>query len=197
MTRKFAITALTIGLILLPSIAVAETVSTLTLDSFSFVSFGDNEEVYLPAGSTIVFRFGDANSDGSVPFTIDPQGVSFAPAALPQSAGSLQYTMPTSTTGIMRITAAGRQIDFNARIRATITGTNSNGSFEYYMPFTTEIATATDLPKTVQLSIEGLRLVEGTWYLQLVGATTNKEHAFPEPGAAVYTLLSGTFDQIP
>jgi hypothetical protein len=30
-----------------------------------------------------------------------------------------------------------------------------------------------------------------------VGATTNQENAFPEPGAAVYTVLSGSFDRVP
>ena len=45
--------------------------------------------------------------------------------------------------------------------------------------------------------MNGLNLVDGVWYGQIVGATTNKENAFPEPGAAVYTVLSGSFDQVP
>ena len=32
---------------------------------------------------------------------------------------------------------------------------------------------------------------------QLVGATVNKQNAFPKPGTAVYTVLSGQFDQLP
>jgi len=42
-----------------------------------------------------------------------------------------------------------------------------------------------------------MRVVEGAWYGQIVGATTNRENAFPEPGAAVYTVLSGIFDRLP
>jgi hypothetical protein len=42
-----------------------------------------------------------------------------------------------------------------------------------------------------------MRLVEGARYGQIVGATTNKDNAFPEPGAAVYTVLSGSFDRVP
>jgi hypothetical protein len=42
-----------------------------------------------------------------------------------------------------------------------------------------------------------MRLVDGVWYGQLVGATTNQANAFPEPGTAVYTVLSGRFDRIP
>lgn len=196
LSRRFVLAVLFVSMIH-PLTATAETISTLTLDSFSFVSFGDIEEVYLPSGSTIVFRFGNPNPDGSVPFTIDPQGVSIGPAALPQGPGTLQYSMPTSTTGLMQTTSNGRRIDFNAKVRATISGATSNGSYDYTLPFTTEVATATDLPQTVQLTVQGLRLVEGVWYLQLVGATTNKEHAFPQPGTAVYTILSGAFDQIP
>lgn len=194
--RRFVLAVLLVSVIH-PLTATAETISTLTLDSFSFVSFGEIEEIYLPAGSTIVFRFGDPNPDGSVPFTIDPQGVTIAPVALPQGAGTLQYSIPTAATGLMQTTSDGRRIEFIAKVRATITGGADDGSYEYTLPFTTEVATATDLPRTVQLTIEGLRMIEGVWYLQLVGATTNKEHAFPQPGTAVYTVLSGTFDQIP
>jgi hypothetical protein len=42
-----------------------------------------------------------------------------------------------------------------------------------------------------------MRLVDGVWYAQIVGATTNKENAYPAPGAAVYTVLSGRFDRVP
>lgn len=43
----------------------------------------------------------------------------------------------------------------------------------------------------------GARVGEGAWYTQIVGAATNRATAFPEPGAAVYTVLSGSFDQMP
>jgi hypothetical protein len=37
----------------------------------------------------------------------------------------------------------------------------------------------------------------GNGYVQIVGTVTNREQAFPEPGTAVHTLLSGTFDRMP
>jgi hypothetical protein len=42
-----------------------------------------------------------------------------------------------------------------------------------------------------------MRLVESARYVQLVGATSNKPDAFPEPGTAVTAVLSGTFDRLP
>jgi hypothetical protein len=42
-----------------------------------------------------------------------------------------------------------------------------------------------------------MRLIDGVWYVQLGGATTNRENAIPAPGTAVYTVLSGQFDQMP
>jgi hypothetical protein len=42
-----------------------------------------------------------------------------------------------------------------------------------------------------------MRLVDSARYAQIVGATTNEENAFPAPGAAVYTVLSGSFDRVP
>ena len=65
------------------------------------------------------------------------------------------------------------------------------------MPFTTETVAATNVPGDLVVEVTGLRLVESVWYVQLVGAVTNKENAFPEPGTWVYTVLSGTFDQLP
>jgi hypothetical protein len=33
--------------------------------------------------------------------------------------------------------------------------------------------------------------------MQLVGAATNRDSAYPGPGAAVYTVLSGALDRMP
>jgi hypothetical protein len=76
-------------------------------------------------------------------------------------------------------------------VRATLDRGGDSGSFDYAIPFTTEGAAATNRPRTETLEVSGMRLVEGAWYGQIVGATTNKDDAFPEPGAAVYTVLSG------
>ena len=60
-----------------------------------------------------------------------------------------------------------------------------------------ETASASNAQRTDSVAVTGMRLVDGVCYAQIVGATTNKENAYPEPGAAVYTVLSGTFDQVP
>jgi hypothetical protein len=72
-----------------------------------------------------------------------------------------------------------------------------SGSYNYAIPFTTDGASAADRTGSETLQVSGMRVVEGAWYAQIVGATTNKENAFPNPGAAVYTVLSGSFDQVP
>ena len=82
-------------------------------------------------------------------------------------------------------------------MRATLDRGADSGSFDYAIPFTTEGTAASNRPATETLQVSGMRLVEGAWYGQIVGATTNRENAFPEPGAAVYTVLSWSFDRVP
>ena len=190
------IAALLLGL-LLAAPAGAQSVGTFTLDGLSFISFGDDQILYLPAGSTLKFNFGAPQPDGSASFTIAPSDVSIGDVSLP-SGGVLRYAMASTATGTIETTAEGREIQFTGEVRATLdTGSASDGSYDYSIPFTTETTAATNLPGTETLSVYGLRLVDGVWYGQIVGATTNKANAFPEPGAAVYTVLSGTFDQVP
>ena len=177
--------------------AASETVGTFTLDGLSFISFGDDQFLYLPAGSTLKFRFGTTQSDGSTPFTIEPSDVEIGDVSLP-SGGVLHYAMASTASGSIRPVADGRLIQFTGTVRATLdTGGAGDGSYNYVIPFTTEVTAATNIPGTKELSVYGMRLVEGVWYGQIVGATTNKGNAFPEPGAAVYTVLSGSFDQVP
>ncbi len=65
------------------------------------------------------------------------------------------------------------------------------------MPDTTETAAASDSLGQTTVQRLGVRLIDGVWYVQIVGATTNKVNAFPAPGTAVYSVLSGQFDQLP
>jgi hypothetical protein len=176
--------------------AAGETVGTFTLDSLSYVSFGDDEILYLPAGSTLRFRFGTTAADGSTPFTIEPADVSIGDVAVP-SGGVLRYGMAGPVSGAIRKTTEGVRIDFTATVRATLERRGDSGSFDYAIPFTTEGATASNRARTESLEVSGMRLVDGAWYGQIVGATTNRDNAFPEPGAAVYTELSGSFDRVP
>ena len=183
--------------LLLAASATGETVSTLTLDGLSFISFGDEEYLYLPAGSTLKLRFSAPQPDGSAAFTIAPSDVSIGDVSLP-GGGVLRYALVGTATGAMSVTPDGRKLSFTAVVRATLdTGSSTDGSFDYSIPFTTESTAASNAMGTEVLSVYGMRLVEGVWYGQIVGATTNKENAFPEPGTAVYSVLSGTFDQVP
>jgi len=174
-----------------------ETISTFSLDALSFISFGD-QQILLPAsGSSIKFRFGTPAPDGSIPFTIAPIDVLIPPIPLPSNAGTLQYSIGSTASGVLVPTSGGRKLQFTATVRATLSGSPRSGTFEYVIPFSTESASATNAEGTDAVSVTGMRLVNGVWYGQLVGATTNEINAFPEPGSAVYTVLSGQFDRMP
>ena len=176
--------------------ASEETVGTLTLDGLSFISFGDQEILPIPSGAKIRFRFGSPAPDGSVRFTIQPADVSIPPIS--SSSGTLEYGIGAPASGTLRPTEDGRVITFTAEINAKLVQSDGRtGTIVYTMPFSTESASATNLAKTDSVAVTGMRMVEGTRYVQLVGATVNKENAYPKPGTAVYTVLSGTFDRIP
>jgi hypothetical protein len=188
------------GAALLASAARAraeDTIGIFRLDALSFVSFGDQQFLFPATGSTIRFRFGNTNPDGSVPFTIDLGGVSIAPIPLPSGQGTLRYTLAAPAFGFLRPSETGRKLEFNAAIAATLEAPEGSGTYTYPIPFTTETAAASNAQHTDSVSVSGMRLVDGVWYAQIVGATTNKENAYPAPGSAVYTVLSGSFDQVP
>lgn len=188
----------TIAVMILPISATAQTIGTLTLDSLSFISFGDQQTISLPAGSTLEFQFRSPNATGSIPFTISPSGLSILPVDLPGDAGSLLYGLAGAAIGVVIPTNDGHIIQFNASVTATLQGQDGQtGTYTYSMPFTTETAVASDILGQTTVERTGVRLVEGIWYVQIVAATTNKENAFPAPGTAVYSVLSGQFDQLP
>jgi len=174
-----------------------EAIGTFQLDALSFISFGDQQFLLPASGSTIRFRFGTPNEDGSVPFKIQPGDVSIAPIPLPSGQGTLKYSLVATAFGFMRPAGEGRRIEFNAAVAATLDAPEGSGSYTYAVPFTTETAAASNVQHTDSVAVTGMRLVNGVWYAQIVGATTNQENAFPEPGAAVYTVLSGSFDRVP
>jgi hypothetical protein len=197
--RWIGLTATLFAALAIAQVASAEdTVSTLTLDGLSFVSFGDERVFALPSGSTIRFQFSPPAADGSRSFSIPPDGVSIAPIELGGDEGTLRYSLATLAAGSMRATAeGGRRMDFTASVNATRATAEGEGSYSYTVPFTTESVEARSLSGDVEIEVQGLRLVEGVWYVQLVGGVSNRADAVPEAGAAVYTVLSGTFDQIP
>lgn len=196
MMRTFV--AILVACLGISTVSNAQTTSTLSLDGSSFVSFGNQEIFSIPLGSSIVFEFGSPNAEGEVPFTIQPSGVTIP--AIPMGTGDneLRYTLSSSTTGVMTPTPTGRRINFTAPLRATIVSPDgTSGYYDYSIPITTETAEAQDIAGALQIEITGLRLLDSIWYCQLVGGTTNRENAFPEPGTAVYAVLNGTFDQVP
>lgn len=189
-----------IGIALIALLAAAPAYSnstgTLTLDMLSFISFQDNELLLLPPGSTLKFSFSAANAEGDIPFTIAPADVSIADVSIPGSTRNLVYGLAAPATGFLRPTPSGHIIEFASTVAASFS--DMPGTTHLYpINFTTETATASDLLHTIEIDVTGLRLVEGVWYAQIVGAATNHDNVFPEPGAAVYTVLSGSFDQLP
>jgi len=173
-----------------------ETVGTLTLDGFSFISFGNEEILPIPSGSTIRFRFEEPAADGSARFRIEPEDVSISPIST--SRGTLEYGMGAEASGTMRPTKEGRVIRFTAEITARLVEANGrSGLMVYTVPFSTESASSKNLAGTDSVSVKGMRMLEDARYVRLVGATVNRGNAYPKPGAAVYTMLSGSFDRVP
>ena len=159
---------------------------TLTLDMLSFISFQDDEILLLPAGSTLRFDFGTPDANGNIPFTINPNNLSIDPIDVPSLDRTLSYGLSGTATGVIRPTATGRIIEFSSMVSASLSGENG-ATFVYPIEFTTETTSASDVLGQVDIEVTGLRLIEGVWYAQLVGATSNHENAFPEPGKAVYS----------
>jgi hypothetical protein len=177
--------------------AAEEMVSVLTLDALSYISFQDEQVLVLESGSTIRFHFADPNPDGSVPFTISPADITIPTVAIPGTSKTLDYGLASPASGTLVTTGTGGRIEFHANVSATLNGPSGSGSFSYGIPFSTESASAVNATGTEAVQVAGLRAVEGVWYVQLVGATVNRTNAFPKPGTAVYTVLSGMFDQLP
>jgi len=191
---RWFVSLLASGLLwLTASAAVADTVSTLTLDGLSFISFEDQKVLPIESGARLTFHFSEPSPSGTVSFTITPADVDIPPIAL-DADRTLRYGIAETANGTMTKTTDGRKMSF----QADVTATPAKGqTFVYPMPFTTETTETTNAAGNLTLEITGMRLVEGVWYVQLVGATVNEKNAYPKPGAAVYTVLSGQFDQLP
>ncbi len=198
MRNRLLVLTATLALLLSAGTSAAEeNFGTFTLDGLSFVSFGDQQFLFPPTGSTIRFRFGTPSKDGTVSFTIQPADVSIAPIPLPSGKGTLEYQLVAPAFGFVRPTENGRKIEFNAAVAATLDAPEGSGTYTYAMSFTTEGASANNAQRTHSVAVSGLRLVDRAGYAQIVGATTNEENGYPAPGAAVYTVLSGSFDRVP
>jgi hypothetical protein len=178
------------------AIARADLVGRLSLDSASFVAFQGYGNLALPVSSTILFHFGDVQADGTAPFTVTPGDVTIGPIPV-QPGATLHYGLASSSSGTIRKTAGGLQIDFEASVQASLEAPDGGGTTNYALRFTTQTASATNAAGTQTVHLTGIPVVQGPNYVQLVAGATNRPDAYPGPGAAVYGVLSGTFDQLP
>jgi hypothetical protein len=173
-----------------------ERIGTLTLDGLSYVSFGDAQNLAIPAGSFLRFRFADPGADGSVAIAIAPGDASIAPIAVGDDA-TLRYRLASPATGTIRRVGGRAEIELQATLTASLEESGAEGATTTYeLRFTTGTASAVDASRTETVTVEGTP-VEGVGYVQLVGAATNLPDAFPGPGEAVYAVLSGRFDWLP
>lgn len=176
--------------------AQAGTQGTLTLDGLSFLAFDGGRSYPIPPGSTMRFQFGAPSTDGTVGFTVARDDVAIAP--IPVAEGTtLTYALDAPIRGTMRREGGQRRLEFIAVLKATLSSPDGTSASTYSLQFTTESASASDAAGEDAVAVEGMRVVEGPNYVQLVGATTNRSDAAIEPGAAAYGVLSGSFDSIP
>lgn len=195
---KGVVLSLLVGSVLIVTAAASSepTAGTLSLDALSFVSFDGAQNFPIPAGSTIRFEFGDVIG-GQASFTIDPSDVAIAPIPLGDNDAVLLYRLASGSTGIVRRVDGSTRIEFSATIQASTVSSAGSSANLYSLVFTTETAVASNATQTEQIEVEGVRVVPGPNYVQLVGGATNQPDAIPRPGTAVYAVLSGTFDWFP
>lgn len=177
--------------------ARAQQVGTLSLDGLSFISFEGRQNLAIPSGSTVTFHFGAPQADGSVSFSVAPGDVSISDIPLSRTGGTLRYGLASSTRGTARTTAQGVEMSFPAVVQVTLSGGSDQGTASYPVTFTTETASAQSADGLRTERIDGMRMVTGPNHVQLVGGATNRTDAVSDPGTAVYTVLSGTFDSFP
>jgi hypothetical protein len=174
-----------------------ESEGVLTLDGLSYLEVEGGRTLAIPAGSTIRFVFADPSADGAVGFRVERDGVAIPPIALDEGGTTLSYTLDAPIQGTMRREAGARRIDFTALLRSMLASADGTSSSTYSLRFTTETAAASDVAGQERVEVEGMRMVEGANYVQLVGATANRPDAAAEAGSALSAVLSGSFDRIP
>jgi len=179
-----------------PSEAADLFIATLRLDPFSVVSFGDQEVYAIPGGSEIQFEFSAAEASGAIGFRIEPRFALIEAIPLKHEGEALHFTLGSAATGAMRVGGDGRlQMDIDAYVVVTLDHPESPGVKKLPIHLTTEGALAKSLSGDQVIDIAGGR-ISGRG-VQLVGTATNAEDDYPKPGAAVYVMLSGVFDQLP
>ena len=192
-----AVVGLALGLAIADPAIADDQVGTLSLDGLSFITFQGYGNLTLPSGSTIKFHFGTPGPDGSVGFSIAPSDVAIGPITA-EPGVTIQYALASSTSGTVQKVNGALQIAFGANVQATLARPDgAGGSATYALTFTTQTASATSADGSQTVQVDGVPVVRGANYVQLVGGATNRTDAAVGPGSAVYSVLSGSFDQIP
>jgi len=193
MTRVNWILAL--ACLVLPLPASSETTGTLVLDGLSFISFEGYENVPLPPGSSLRFHFGDV-SGSMAPFSLAPSDVTIPSIEL-RPGLQLTYALVSGATGTIQRMNGELHVEFLATVRASLAGPDEGGARDYALRFTTRQTSATNAAQTETIEVDGSPVIPGPNYVQIVAGATNQPDAFPGPGAAVYGVLSGSFDTLP
>jgi hypothetical protein len=179
------------------SAAADPTKATLVLDGLSFISFGDEQLYSIPEGSVIVFRFGELYGS-TASFELHPDDFNWPPLPLRGSDASMRFGLAAPAKGTVSFAPDGTgTLAFEARVRVQIDDRIDSRMKEISIRFTTEAQTAVSLDGAKSIPVAGMRLGRTSRAIQLVGARTNHADDYPEPGAAVYAVLSGTFDVLP
>lgn len=173
-------------------------VSVLTLDSLSHVSFDDRVVVPIPAGGTIRFRC-YAHGDGeSVALRAHASDFSSLSLSLPSGQGKVELELLRPAKGFMRTTPGGDlHMEFEIAARVSTEGEKGTRVQERPIRFTTESLETWNATGTKRLDVNGLRVNAGSRVVQLVAKMTAGPEDPPVPGAAVYIVLSGILDRLP
>lgn len=183
---------------LVPSATAAELVATLALDGLSFVSFQDQEVYSIPSGGTIKFHFASLDREGSIPVSVGPADVAVGPLTIRGGEGSMLFELVGPAIGSVRLGPDGDLIlELGAKVRVTLTHPEQGGSKEIGVHFSTETKEAVSFDGEEKITVSGMRADPAARGIQLVGTSTNAANDYPGPGAAVYVVLSGAFDQLP
>lgn len=172
-----------------------EQIGTLVLDSGAYVSYGESATVQIPAGSSIRFRFGSTNPDGSIAITVQPGDLTVAPIPVGEG-NTVEYSLGGTATGTLRRVSGTRHIELFATLVAALRESAEVPPVAYQLRFTTGVARASNTSQTESVTVEGAPATTFA-HVELVGAATNRPDAFPGPGEAVYAVLSGSFDWLP
>lgn len=197
--RTLLVAGLCLGVLVLGAAAGAqESVATLTLDDNSIVSFEETEAYSVQPGTTIRFQFSATTVEGRTAVWIALSDLSVGPLTLRSSDEKLLFSLAAPATGVVsRAEDGSLSVEMKALVNITLVQPEGSSMKTIPLRFTTETAEGQNLSGTTRVSLSGARLDPSTRAIELVGTSATPENGYPVPDAAVYVILSGTFDQLP